>query len=168
MSDSIYAHEPTHNLSIKTLPSSLQLCPEENQSSERVDYLPELTRDAGGEVTLDERRHTARAHTFWGSNATRKQTCTVLLDTGGPSSFIQRKVWQHVLRCGAASRDGLTEIPERKCAGFHGIPLITTSRVRLNIPTGGERGITSQNGRDQTLCLVVYTHVVPAVTHAVL
>ena len=152
MPDSIYALGPKQNLSSETLPNIFPLCQEEIESGERAEYLPEFTRAVGGEVTLDKRRHTARAQIFGESKATRTQNCTVLLDTGSPSSFIQRKVWQHILRCGAASRNGLTEMPERKWGGFHGIPLTTNSRVRLNIQMGGERGITSDNGRAQSVC----------------
>ncbi|CAN0508369.1 unnamed protein product, partial [Laminaria digitata] len=57
----------------------------------RADYLPEFTRAVGGEVMLDRKRHTARAQIFGGSRATRTLGCTVLLDTGSPSTFIQNK-----------------------------------------------------------------------------
>ena len=71
-------------------------CQEEIESGERADYLPEFTRAVGGEVTQDKRRHAARAQFFGGSKGTRTQNCTVLQDTGSPSSFIHREVWQHV------------------------------------------------------------------------
>ena len=60
-------------------------------------------------MTLDRRGHTARGRTFGGSKATGTHTCTVLLDTGSRSTFIQRKVWQRMLGCGAASNNGLKE-----------------------------------------------------------
>ena len=143
---------------------------EEIAHGERADYLPEFTRAVGGTVTLDGRGHTARARIFGGSKATRTHKCTVLLDTGSPSTFIQCKVWLHALGCAAASNNGLQEIPERKWGGIHGIPLITSSRVRLNIQMGGEGGIPSGGSRAPAVGLAVHAHMVPddALTHAVL
>ena len=63
-----------------------------------------------------------------------------LHDTGSPFTFIQSKVWERMLACGSASQNGWSETPERKWGGFHGIPLITSSRVGLNVQMGGGRG----------------------------
>ena len=75
-----------------------------------------------------------------------------------------------MLACGSASQNGWSETPERKWGGFHGTPLITSSRVPLNIPMGGEGGIVSGGKRAPTVCVAVHAHVVPddAMTHAIL
>ena len=151
---SIHALEPTPLHPNDVNPAAFPPGPASIAKGERADYLPEFARAVGGSVTLDRRRHTARAHIFGGSKATRTQACTVLLDTGSP--FIQRKVWQRMLACGAASPDGLIEISERKWGGFHGIPLITSSRVRLNLEMGGEVGVRSGQERVPTVCLAAH------------
>ena len=170
MPDSIHALEPTSYHGNHALPAAFPHCPARAAKGERADHLPEFTRAVGGSVTLDRRRHTARARVFGGSKTTRTQACTVQLDTGSPATFIQHKVWQRMLACGAASPDGLTEISERKWGGFHGIPLITSSRVRLNIEMGGDVGIAPGEERVPTVCLAAHAHVVPdeAMTHAIL
>ena len=137
---------------------------------ERADYLSEFTRAVGGDVSLDRRHHTAYVQQFAGAKAVRTHACTALLDTGSPASFIQEKVWNRMLACGAASVDGVTEIKPKKWGGFHGVPLITSRRVRLNVHMwkGGTRapGVV----RSPTVCLAVYAHIVPdaAMSHAVL
>lgn len=64
---------------------------------------------------------------FGDSKATKTHARTELLDTGSPATFISKQVWERMIACGATPSDGLSEIPERKWRGFHGIPLITTS-----------------------------------------
>ena len=170
MPDNIYVLEPTRNIDKTWQSTVFPPGHKEIVHRERADYLPEFTRAVEGTVTLDRRGHTASARIFGGSKATRTHTRTVLLDTGSPSTFIQHKVWLRMLGCGAASNNGLKEAPERKWGGFHGIPLMTSSRVRLNIQMGGEGGIPSGGSRAPAVGLAVHAHMVPddALTHAVL
>ena len=130
-------------------------------NGERADYLSEFSRAVGGEVRLNRRHHTAGLQLFAGSRALRTHACTALLDTGSPASFIQKKVWMRMLACGAASEDGLTNVAQKTWGGFHGVPLVTSSHVRLNIHSGN----SGKNGRQPTLpstvCMVVHPHVVP-------
>ena len=62
-----------------------------------------------------------------------------------------------MLECGAASEDGLSGVEEKSWGGFHGTPLITSRRVRLNVHL---RNIGSIS-RSSTVCLVVNAHIVP-------
>ena len=87
----------------------------------------------------------------------KTHTCTALLDTGSPASFIQEKVWLRMLACGAASEDGLSRVQKKSWGGFHGAPLITSRHVRLNVHLANI-GSTS---RSSTVCLVVNAHIVP-------
>ena len=103
------------------------------RTRERADFLSEFTRAVGGDVAFDRRHHTAGVQLFAGGKALRTHTCTSFLDTGSPASFIQEKVWLRMLACGAASEDGLTIVDQKTWGGFNGVPLITSSRVRLNI-----------------------------------
>ena len=45
--------------------------------------------------------------------------------------------------------------------GFHGVWLITSSRVRLNVQIEGEGAIVSGEERVPTDCLAVHAHVTP-------
>ena len=114
MPDSIHALEPSHDKRNNEHPAVFPPCQGDIATGERADYLPEFTRAVGGRVKLDRRRHTSRAHIFGGSKATRTHACTVLLDTGSPSTFIQSKVWERMLACGSASQNGRSDTPERK------------------------------------------------------
>ena len=59
---------------------------------ERADFLSQFTRAVGGDVILNRKKHTTGVHLFAGSKALKTHTCTALLDTGSPASFIQKKV----------------------------------------------------------------------------
>ena len=102
-------------------------------TGERADYLPEFTRAVGGDVTIKRRGHTARVQQFAGGKATRTFATQALLDTGSPASFLREQVWKRMLASGAASIDGLSEVPVKTWGGFHGVPLKTHQRVRLNL-----------------------------------
>ena len=128
---------------------------------ERADYLSEFTRAVGGEVILDKRDHTAKIRLFGGSKALRTRACTALLDTGSPASFIKENVWQEILACGSDSGDGRTEITPKTWVGFHGVPLTTSSYVRLNIQLENINKTDQGSVRSPTVCLVVFAHVVP-------
>ena len=128
---------------------------------ERADYISEFTRAVGGEVILDRRDHTAKIRLFGGSKALQTRACTALLDTGSPASFIEEKVWQEMLACGSDSGDGRTEIAPKTWVGFHGVPLITSSYVRLNIQLENIKKTDQGSVRSPTVCLVVFAHVVP-------
>ena len=117
---------------------------------------------------LDRRHHTTEVQLFAGSKALRTHACTALLDTGSPAYFIQEKVWLRMLACGAALEDGLTTVDQKTWGGFHGVPLHTSSHVRLNIQIA-----THKNRRSDLspmVCMVVHAHIVPptAMTTAVL
>ena len=114
MPDSIHALEISHDQRNNEHPAAFPPYQVDIAAGERADYLQEFMRAVGGRVKLDKRRHTARAHIFGGSKAARTQACTVLLDTGSPSTFIQSKVWEHMLACGSASQNGWSGTPERK------------------------------------------------------
>ena len=103
---------------------------------ERADFLSQFTRAVGGDLILNRKNHTTECHMFAGSKALKTHTCTALLDTGGPASFIQEKVWLRMLACGAASEGGLSRVEEKSWGDFHGTPLITSRRVRLNVHLG--------------------------------
>ena len=137
---------------------------------ERADYLPEFTRVIGRKVTLYRRQHVPRARTFGRFKATRTHACTVLLDTASPATLIQHTVWQRMIACGAASCDGLATASRRKGGGFHGVPLVTSSRVGLNVQMGGDRGVEPGDCHGSTVCLAVHAHVVlnEAITPAAL
>ena len=92
MPDCIHALEASHDQRDNENPAVFPPCQVDIATGERADYLLEFTRAVGGRVKLDKRRHTARAHIFGGSKATRTHACTVLLDTGSPFTFIQSKV----------------------------------------------------------------------------
>ena len=69
-----------------------------------------------------------------------------------------------MIACGASSCDGLTTTSKRKWEGFHGVPLVivTSSRVRLNVQMGGDRGVDPGDGRAPTVtCLAVHAHIAP-------
>ena len=118
---------------------------------ERADFLSQFTRAVGGDVILNRKKHTTGVHLFAGSKALKTHTCTALLDTGSPASFIQEKVWLRMLACGAASEDGLSRVEEKSWGGFHGTPLITSRHVRLNVHLGNIGSIS----RSSTVCSVV-------------
>ena len=169
--DSIYAIDPSGNRVTNCSPGPvLPVSQARMRTGERADYLSEFTEAVGGEVTLSRRHHTAWVQVFSGCKAHRTQAATVLLDTGSPASFIQRKVWKRMMACGAASEDGLSEPGPKTWGGFHGVPLITRECVRLNVQLwkGGREaaGIVGS----PTVQLPVIAHVVPneAMTHAVL
>ena len=103
---------------------------------ERAEFLSQFTRAVGGDVILNRKNHTTGVHLFAGRKALKTYTCTALLDTGNPASFIQEKVWLRMLACGAASEDGLSRVEEKSWGGFHGTPLITSRHVRLNVHIG--------------------------------
>ena len=65
---------------------------------ERGDFSSQLTRAVGGDVILNRNNHTTGVHLFAGSKALKTHTCTALLDTGSPASFIQEKVCRVCLR----------------------------------------------------------------------
>ena len=131
---------------------------------ERANYLSEFTRAAGGEEILDRRDHAAKIRLFGGSKASRTRACTALLDTGSPASFIEEKVWQEMLACGPGSDDGRTEVAPKNWGGFHGVPLITSSYVRLNIQLENIKKTDQGSVKSLTVCLVVFAHVVPQKT----
>ena len=56
---------------------------------ERADFLSQFTRAVGGDVILNRKNHTTGVHLFAGSKALKTHTCTALLDTGSPASFIK-------------------------------------------------------------------------------
>ena len=120
---------------------------------------------------LNRQRHTTGAQLFAGTKALRMHACTALLDTGSPVSCIQEKVWSRMLAGGAASHDGLTKIEPKTWGDFHGILLVTSKRVRLNVQLGSSE--TKPRGRvrsSTTVYLVVHAYMVPdkAMTTSVL
>ena len=129
--------------------------------AERANYLSEFTRGVGGKVTIDRRDHTAKIRLFGGSTMLRTRACTALLDTGSPASVIKEKVRQEMLACGSGSGDGRTEIAPKPRRGFHGVPLITSSYVRLNLQLENLKKTDRGSVRSPTVCLVVFAHVVP-------
>ena len=124
---------------------------------ERAVFLSQFTRAVGGHEILNRKNRTTGVHLFAGSKALKTHTCSALLDTGSPASFIQEKVWVRMLACGAASEDGLSRVEEKSWGGFHGTPLITSRHVRLNVHLGNLGSIS----RSSTVCLVVNVHIVP-------
>ena len=66
-----------------------------------------------------------------------------------------------MLACGAASHDGLTKIEPKTWGGFHGIPLVTSKRVRLNVQLGSCETKSRGEVRSPTVCLVVHAYIVP-------
>ena len=80
---------------------------------------------------------------------------------GEPSILIQEKIWLRMLACGAASEDGLTYVAQKTWGGFHGVPLVTSSHVRLNINLGNSGKNGRQPTQPRTVCMVVHAHVVP-------
>ena len=66
-----------------------------------------------------------------------------------------------MIACGATSCDGLTTASRRRWGGFHGVPPVTSSRFRLNVQMGGDRGVDPGDCRAPTVCLAVHAHVVP-------
>ena len=66
-----------------------------------------------------------------------------------------------MLACGAASLDGLTKIKPKTWGGFHGIPLVTSNRVRLNVQLGNCESKFRGVVRSPTVCLVVHAYIVP-------
>ena len=127
---------------------------------ERADYLSEFTRAVGGEVILNRRDHTAKIRLFGGSKVLRTRACTTLLDTGSPASCIKEKVWEELLACGFGWGDGRTEIAPKTWGVFHGVPLITSSYVLLNIHMETIKKTDQGSVRSPTVCLVVFGHVV--------
>ena len=95
------------------------------------------------------------------TKALRMHACTALLDTGSPASFIQEKVWSRMSACGAASHDGLTKIKPKTLGGFHGIPLVTSERVRLSAQLGSCETKSRGEVRSSTVCLVVNAYIGP-------
>ena len=100
---------------------------------ELAGHFSQFTRAVGGEVILDRRDHTAKIRLFGGSKEMRTRACSALLDTGSPASFIMGKESQKMLACGSGLDDGRAEVAPGTWAGFHDVPLITSSYVRLNI-----------------------------------
>ena len=86
-----------------------------------------------GGVKLDRNCHTADVQLFAGAKALRTQASEALLKIASPASFIQEKVSKRTLACSAASKDGLSSTGQKIWAGFHGVPLISSNHVRLNI-----------------------------------
>ena len=124
---------------------------------ERGDFSSQLTRAVGGDVILNRNNHTTGVHLFAGSKALKTHTCTALLDTERPASFIQEKVSLRMLACRAASEDGLSRVEEKHWGGCRGTPLITSRHVLLNVHLGNVGSIS----RSSTVCLVVNAHIVP-------
>lgn len=75
-----------------------------------------------------------------------------------------------MLACGSASEDGVTTHPNRTWSGFHGVPLVTTQRVRLNIHMWRGGKDAPRNFGTPSVRTAVYAHVVADATmsHAVL
>ena len=93
----------------------------------------------------------------------------VLLDTGSPSTYyIKSAVCERMLACGSASQNGWSETLEKKWGGFHGIPLIISSMVVINMQIRVEGGIVWSEERAPTIFLAAHARVVPddAMTHA--
>lgn len=127
----------------------------------------EYTGAVRGKTTLDRRRHTTRASVFGGSNATREHAFTVLLDTGSLATFMKDKVWQRTISYRAVSSNGFMKIAETKWGGFHGRPLIPSSRVCIYVQMRGASGVAVGDARALTVCLAAHAHAVPfeAMTH---
>ena len=87
-------------------------------------------------MILNRKNHMTGVHLFAGSKALKTHTCTAMLDTGSPASFIQETVWLRMVVCGAALEDGLSRVEEKSWGGFHGTPLITSCHARLNVHLG--------------------------------
>ena len=109
--DNIHALEPSHDQRDSEHPVVFPPCLVNIAIGERADCPPEFTRAVGGRVKLGRPRLAARAHIFGGSKATRTHACTILLDTGSPSTFILSTVWEGILACGSASQNGGSETP---------------------------------------------------------
>ena len=151
------AREDTYDFPVSVFPPNrVRLC-----QGERADYLSEFTRAVGGEIMLDRQRHTTGAQLFAGTKARRMHACTFLFDTGSPASFIQEKVWSRMLARSAASQDGSKKINAKTWGGFHGIPLVTSKRVRFNIQLGSSEKKSRGVVRSPAVCLVVHAYIVP-------
>ena len=123
---------------------------------ERAAYLSEFSRAVGGEVRLNRKHHTAGLQLFAGSRVPRTHACTALLDTGAQHPSSKRRhgcVWCCVGRW-------VNTVAQKTWAGFHGVPLVTSSRVRLDIHLAS----SGKHGRQPTppsnVCMVAHAHVV--------
>ena len=169
--DSIYSLDHSDNNGTNEVqPAVFPPSPMTVHLGERADYLSEYTRVVGGDVTLRQRDHTTWIQLFSGAKAVKTLACRALLDTGSPASFITNQVWERMLSRGAASADGLSESKPTTWGGFHGVPLKTSKRVRLNVQLWKGGRDASVHVGSPTACLAVYAHVVPdsTMTHAVL
>ena len=95
MPENIYALEPTLNLHKALLSTVFPPGQGEFAQGERADYLPNFTRAAGGTVTLDR-------HELWEIQNYAYEHVHRSAGHWEPTTFIQRKLWQHKLGCGAA------------------------------------------------------------------
>ena len=110
---------------------------------------------------LDRQHHTTGAQLFAGTKALRMHACTALFHAGNPASLVQEKVWSRMLARGAASHDGLTQFKPKTWGGFHGIPLVTSERVQLNVQLGSSETKSRGVVRSPTVYLVVHAYIVP-------
>ena len=74
---------------------------------------------------------------------------------------MKENIWQAMLACGSGSDDGRTEVAPKTWGGFHGVPSITSSYVRLNIQLENIKKTDQGSVRSPTVCLVVFAYVVP-------
>ncbi len=103
----------------------------------------------------------AGVEVFGGTKALSTFPCRALLDTGSPSSFIQQRVVDRMLACGALSADGIVDDDPIEWGGFHGVPLWTLKRIRLNLHMWRGGATAPRQSGPKTACLVVFSHVVP-------
>ena len=120
----------------------------ELKRGERADYLEGFQRRQGVDVRLDRRLHTTEAQAFAGMRALRTKSCVALLDTRSPASFICKKVWNDMLRSGAASSDGEVPTQSQRWGGFLGKPLTTSLSVQLNVLLGRKGTISCESSED--------------------
>ena len=162
--ESIYVLDPKTGNRLPTKPVSARVPTTISRQvvrGRKGPYLEEIDQVVGGEVSLNRKGSWTWAQIFSGPRATRTLEVKTLVDTGSPATFIQRKVWDKMMKVGAATIEGTREIDPVSWGGFNGVPLCTSSQVRLNIrlwPRKRNPHLTAQDGR---ACLAMYAHVVP-------
>lgn len=125
-----------------------------------LEYGPDLV---GGTLLVDNNTFTTRVKLHSGPSATAQHTCTALLDSGSPASFVSETVVQAMQQAGALSAGCVRESPARSWGGFGDGPALQTTRsVRLSV--------TFTNGAASTASLATWASVVPSstMTHSVL
>ena len=127
----------------------------------RRDNLEESQRTQGEDVRLDRRLHTREAQAFAGTRALRTNSCVALLDTGSPTSFIRKKVWNDIPGSGATSLNGEAPTQSRRWGGFHKKPPTASASVQLNVLLGRKGTVSCESSEDTSVRPVIWAHIVP-------